>query len=67
MKKLGCNWDDEIVEIADSIYYQKIPVSWCLQSGIKYTFQYYGLGSFLNDLTTRYQHVEKCITLVSIT
>lgn len=64
MKTLGCNWDEEIIEVADSLFYQRIPIIWCILSGTNYSFQNYGVATFLADLKTRFEHVEKCLTNV---
>jgi hypothetical protein len=63
-KKLGCCWDETIIDIAESLYYSRIPDVWCIQSGTKYTYTNYGLAGFFNDLLVRFQHVEKCLVLV---
>ena len=64
-KKLGCDWDTEITEIADSLYHQQLPKSWCLLSGSRTAFPYYPLGTFFSELLFRFQHIEKCLTNVS--
>lgn len=63
-KRLGWEWDTDLIEVADNLYNQQIPKSWCLLSGSRTTFSFYPLGSFFNDLIVRFQHVDKCLTLV---
>lgn len=64
-KKLGCNWSNEIIEVADSLYNQQVPKSWCYLSGSNSTFSQYPLGSYFSDVLLRFQHIEKCLTLVT--
>jgi hypothetical protein len=64
-KNLGWDWSNDLIEVADSIYNQQIPKSWCLMSGSKTHFPNYSLSSFFNDLSTRFQHIEKCLNMVS--
>ncbi len=64
--KLGWEWSQDMIEVADSLYYQQIPKQWCYLSGSASEFTHYPLASFINDLTTRFQHIDKCLTLVSL-
>jgi hypothetical protein len=66
MKQLGCTWDEEVIEVADSLFYQRIPEIWCLLSGVRYGFQHTGVASFISDLASRFTHLDKCITMVTI-
>jgi hypothetical protein len=63
---LGWEWSQDMIEVADSLYYQQIPKQWCYLSGSASEFTHYPLASFINDLTTRFQHIDKCLTLVSL-
>jgi hypothetical protein len=65
-KKLGWDCPNEIIEVADSLYHQQIPKSWCLMFGGNYYFPHYPLGSFINDLSMRFTHIEKCLTMVNL-
>ncbi|CAF0814844.1 unnamed protein product, partial [Brachionus calyciflorus] len=62
-KKLGWDLSQEVLEVADSLYHNQIPKSWCLLSGSESHFVHYALGSFLNDLTVRFQHIDKCLSM----
>ena len=60
---LGFEWSQELVDVADSLYHQQIPKVWCLLFGSNTTFSNYPLGSFLADLSSRYTHIDKCLTM----
>ena len=63
-RELGWDLSHEVVEVADSLYHNQIPKTWCILSGTNAYFTHYPLGSFINDLQTRFQHIDKCLTLV---
>jgi hypothetical protein len=63
-KKLGCDWPNEIIEVADSLYHQQVPKSWCYLSGGNVIFPFYPLASYLTDVLARFQQIERCLTMV---
>ena len=68
-KKIG--WDSNnnaeevaIAEIADSIYNQQIPKAWSILAGARTSIAGgYSLASFISDLSARFQHIDKCLTV----
>jgi hypothetical protein len=65
IKKLGFDWSKEIVQVADSLYHSQVPKLWCILSGNQKEMIFYSLSSFFNDLIVRYNHIDKCLTVVS--
>ena len=63
---LGFEWSDEIIDVADTLYHQQIPKCWCTLSGSTVNFaMFYSLASFINDVGVRYQHIDRCLSLVN--
>ncbi len=58
------DWNDELIEVADSLYHNQVPKLWCTMSGNNTYVLLYSLAQFFTDLTTRFQHIDKCLTLV---
>lgn len=66
VKKIG--WEltsDELVEIADSLYNHQIPRVWCLLAGNGTVIKSlnYSLANFISDMSVRFQHMDKCLTV----
>jgi hypothetical protein len=64
-KKVGLDWNDELIEVADSLYHQQVPKGWCILSGNNTNVLLYSLTGFFADLSLRFQHIDKCLTMVS--
>lgn len=62
ISRFGTHWSNELLNVAHSIYNQRIPETWCQAIGPSAPLSSWGLLNFFNDVTMRADHIEKVLT-----